>query len=114
MEFERLYQTLKLSVEEADARMCSHETQLSEMKNQADSQLEKLSTQISLQMQQKTEFSDLETLAHKIHAKADHNKVQELLGELRNEMVSQISVVKKDVKKKAIKKKGEVEINVKE
>ena len=65
-------------------------------------------------MQQKTEFSDLETLAHKIHAKADHNKVQELLGELRNEMVSQISVVKKDVKKKAIKKKGEVEINVKE
>lgn len=29
-------------------------------------------------------------------------------------MVSQISVVKKDVKKKAIKKKGEVEINVKE
>ena len=114
MEFERLYQTLKLSVEEADARMSSHETQLSEMKNQADSQLEKLSTQISLQMQQKTEFSDLETLAHKIHAKADHNKVQELLGELRNEMVSQISVVKKDVKKKAIKKKGEVEINVKE
>lgn len=114
MEFERLYQTLKLSVEEADARMSSHETQLSEMKNQADSQLEKLSTQISLQMQQKTEFSDLETLAHKIHAKADHNKVQELLGELRNEIVSQISVVKKDVKKKAIKKKGEVEINVKE
>ena len=75
MEFERLYQTLKLSVEEADARMSSHETQLSEMKNLADSQLEKLSTQISLQMQQKTEFSDLETLAHIIHAKADHNKV---------------------------------------
>ena len=50
--------------------------------------MEKLSTQISLQMQQKTEFSDLETLAHKIHAKADHNKVQELLGELRNEVVS--------------------------
>jgi len=65
-------------------------------------------------LQQKTEFADLETLAHKLHVKVDHSNLQELLGELRNEMVNQITNMKKDVKKKAAKKKGDLEVNVKE
>ena len=53
-------------------------------------------------------------MAHKLHAKADFDKVQELIQEMKAEMVSQISNVKKDVKKKVVKKKAETDISVKE
>ena len=69
---------------------------------------------MSLKLQQKPEFVDIETLAQKIHAKADYDKLQDLVGELRNEMVSQITNVKKDAKKKATKKKGDIEVSVRE
>jgi len=40
MELERLYNALKQSVEESDARMTSHETQLSELKNGFESKVD--------------------------------------------------------------------------
>ena len=55
-------------------------------------------------MQQKTEFQDLEAVAHKLHAKADFEKVQELVGLLKTEMVAQVAAVKKEAKKKTVKK----------
>jgi len=51
MELERFYNTLKLSMEESDARMASHETQLRELKNSSDSLFEKLQTQLNLRLQ---------------------------------------------------------------
>ena len=74
-ELERLYNTLKLSMEEADARMSAQESQLNDLRNQATSSIDKLSTQLNLQMQGKTEYNDLEQLSHKLHAKADFDKV---------------------------------------
>ena len=50
MELERLYSTLKISMEEADARMSAHETMLSELKNFSESSVEKLASQMSLQL----------------------------------------------------------------
>ena len=44
MELERLYSALKTSMEEADARMCTHETMISEIKNLADNSVEKMAS----------------------------------------------------------------------
>ena len=49
-----------------------------------------------------------------MHAKVDFEKVQDLFGELRNETIAQIAGVKKELKKKTIKKKGEAEVSVRE
>ena len=48
MEIERLYSALKTSMEEADARMCAHETQISEIRNIAETHVEKVTSLISL------------------------------------------------------------------
>ena len=85
--------------------MSSHETQLSELQNFIDASVSKLSSQLNLSLQQKTEFSDLETMAHQLNNKLDYDKFQELVAELKQQMVLEISNVKKDVKKKAVKKK---------
>ena len=69
---------------------------------------------MNLQLQQKTEFADLEAVAHKIHAKADYDRVTELLGELKSEVVTQLTGVKKDMKKKTTKKKADIENSVRE
>ena len=114
IELERLYSALKLSSEETDARLSVHETKLSELRNSLESSLDKLATQLNLKLQQKTEFSDLETIAHKMHAKVDFEKVQDLFGELRTETIAQIAGVKKELKKKTMKKKGEAEVSVRE
>ena len=88
IELERLYNALKTSMEEADARMCSHETQMSELRNQVDSHVEKVSSIVSLQLQSKIEFSDLEDLKHQLYAKVDFEKLQELMVEMKSEMVN--------------------------
>ena len=113
MELERLYNALKTGMEEADARMCSHETQISELRNQVDTTVEKVTSMVSLQLQSKIEFSDLESLNHQLHAKVDFEKVQELMVQLKTEMVSQLAGVKKDVKKKA-SKKSEINLTTRE
>ena len=48
---------------------------MSEIRNQADAQIEKLHSQLNLALQAKTSFEDLETVVHKLHAKADYDKV---------------------------------------
>lgn len=60
------------------------------------------------------EFGDIEALAHKLHTKVDFEKVQELMADMKSEVVTQITNVKKDVKKKAVKKKGDIEISVRD
>ena len=69
---------------------------------------------MNVQLQAKTDFSDLEAVAHKLHAKADFEKVQDLLSQLKAEVVSQLTGVKKEVKKKTIKKKTDIENSVRE
>ena len=54
--------------------MSSHETQLSELQNFIDASVSKLSSQLNLSLQQKTEFSDLETMAHQLNNKLDYDK----------------------------------------
>lgn len=114
MELERLYNALKQSVEESDARMTSHETQLSELKNSFESKVDQANSKLNLQLKQKVEFGDIEALAHKMHTKVDFEKVQELMADMKSEVVTQITNVKKDVKKKAVKKKGDIETSVRE
>ena len=48
-------------------------------------------------------------MAHKLHAKADFEKVQELVGQIQQEVVTQIQNVKKETKKKATKKNEDLE-----
>ena len=60
------------------------------------------------------EFEDIEALAHKLHTKVDFEKVQELMADMKSEVVTQITNVKKDVKKKAVKKKGDIETSVRD
>ena len=99
-ELEHLYNALKMNQQEADARLMAHETQMSELRNFAESSAEKLTSQLNLSLQAKTEFADLEALAHRLNSKVDFERVQELIGDLKSEIVSQLSTVKKDVKKK--------------
>ena len=89
--------------------MSIYETRLSEVKNEVESSLDKLRSSITLSMQQKTEFQDLEAIAHKLHEKVDHEKLQELVGEMRSDINSQLTTVKKELKKKQIKKKEDVD-----
>ena len=87
---------------------------MSELKNFAESSAEKLTTQLNLSLQAKTEFTDLNNLAHQLSSKVDFDRLQELMNELKSEVVSQLSVVKKDVKKKQTKKKADVENSIRE
>ena len=48
-------------------------------------------------------------MAHKLHAKADFEKVQELVGQIQQEVVTQVQNVKKETKKKATKKNEDLE-----
>lgn len=49
-----------------------------------------------------------------MHTKVDFEKVQELMADMKSEVVTQITNVKKDVKKKAVKKKGDIETSVRD
>ena len=40
-----------------------------------------------MQLQHKPDFSDLEAIAHKFHTKVDYEKVQELFGTMRKEIL---------------------------
>ena len=48
-------------------------------------------------------------MAHKLHAKADFEKVQELVGQIQQEVVTQVQNVKKETKKKTTKKNEDLE-----
>ena len=48
-------------------------------------------------MAAKIEITQLDKLTHQLHAKADQEQMQELLGQVKTELAG----VKKDVKKKA-------------
>ena len=48
---------------------------------------------------------DLESI---LHNKADTDRMQELIRELKDEVLSQLKVTKKEMKKKEVKKKTEV------
>ena len=89
--------------------MAAFETKFSELQNESESNVEKLRSQITMALQQKTEFQDLEAVAHKLHAKADFEKVQELVGQIQQEVVTQIQNVKKETKKKTNKKNEDLE-----
>ena len=49
-----------------------------------------------------------------MHAKADFDRVQELISEVKSELNTQLAGVKKEVKKKTIKKKKDADVSVKE
>lgn len=62
--------------------------------------LKNLATDVTQILQQKPEFSDLEAIAHKIHSKADNDKVQDLFGALKKEIVDTLTKIKKEQAKK--------------
>lgn len=99
-ELERLYTALKTSMEEVDGRMSSHESQMSEIRNQLDAQVHKIHSMVSLQLQSKIQREDLESIVHELHAKVDFDKVQDLISQMKQEMVGQLATVKKEVKRK--------------
>ena len=85
---EKLLNLVKQSSLENDERLAAFETKISELQNEAEAGVEKLRSQITIALQQKTEFQDLEAVAHKLHAKADFEKVQELVGLLKAEVIA--------------------------
>lgn len=60
--------------------------------------VEDLAQSLHIALQQKPDFSDLEAIAHKLHAKVEHEKVQDLFTVLRKEVLDQIAKIKKDAK----------------
>ena len=65
---------------------------------------EQLKSLLNMNLQQKVDYRDLDTLTHSLHGKADLEKVQELVSHLRSELVTQLSLIKKDVSLKTKKK----------
>ena len=101
-ELERLTNQLKSSNEEATARMTAQESQISELRNFADTSISQLTNQLNMQLQQR---EDLEAI---LHSKADSEQMQQLIKELKGEVLSQLKLTKKELKKKTSKKKEEV------
>ena len=83
------------------------ETQIGEVRTWADTSIEKIKSQLNKQMAAKIEITQLDKLTHQLHAKADQEQMQELLGQVKTELAG----VKKDVKKKAQKKKTAADIS---
>jgi hypothetical protein len=52
----------------------------------------------------KADFRDLDNMTHILSGKADLSKVQELVTALKNEVVNQITTLKKDLSTKAKKR----------
>ena len=48
-------------------------------------------------------------MAHKLNTKADFQKVQDLVTQMKTEVVSQLTEVKKEAKKKAVQKKSDIQ-----
>lgn len=69
-------------------------------------QNDQMKSLLSLNLQNKADFRDLDTLSHAIIGKADTAKVQELVQQLRNDLLSQLNQIKKDMAAK-VKKKEE-------
>ena len=62
---------------------------------------------LKIAMQQKPDFSDLEAIAHKLHSKAEFDKVENLFSQLRKEILDQLSKFKKESKANKLKTKQE-------
>ncbi len=67
-----------------------------------------------MNLQQKVEFRDIDQISHQLHTKADVEKVQELVSQLRQELVTQLTSIKKDVTSKTKKKDEELKKKKKE
>ena len=61
-----------------------------------------------MNLQQKVDYKDLDHLSHNLHAKADVEKVQELVSQLRSEVLSQLQTMKKDTNSKTKKKEEDL------
>ena len=69
---------------------------------------EQLRTLLSTSLQQKVDFRDLDGFSHQLHAKADVERVQDLVGQLRAEVLGQLQQIKKEQTGKARKKEEEL------
>lgn len=56
----------------------------------------------------------MEAVARKLQEKADFEKVQAMQGELRAELSEQMAAVRKEAKKKAVKKKQDADLTARE
>lgn len=76
-------------------------------------QTDQLKSLVTLNMSQKQEqIRELDNLGHSLSQKADILKVQELVGSLKTELVSQLSGIKKDMGTSAKKKEQDLKIKV--
>ncbi|CDW81229.1 UNKNOWN [Stylonychia lemnae] len=66
----------------------------------AISQVDQIKSLVNMNLTQKVDYRDIDNINHQIHNKADIEKVQELVTSLRNEVVAQLTQIKKDVKQK--------------
>lgn len=61
-----------------------------------------------MNIQQKVDYRDLDQVNYSLHAKADIEKVQELVGQLRSEIINQLTSIKKETTGKTKKKEEEL------
>ena len=109
VEIEKLYKSLQSCIQDADDRFGRVDTQLSIIRNDRDEGIDKLRSEFAQVMHHKPDFSDLEAIAHKMHTKADFEKVQDLFSTVKQEVVSQLNKIKAESKKKATKKSADLE-----
>ena len=70
-------------------------------------QTDQIKSLVNLNLTQKADFRDVDNLSHGLSQKADVGKVQELVTAIRNELVSSVSSLKKELSGKAKKNQSE-------
>ena len=114
VEVERLIQQVNNDRFELERRFGDLERQLQLAQREAQSQVEQVKSVVTMNLQQKVEFRDIDQISHHLHTKADVEKVQELVSQLRQELVTQLTSIKKDVTSKTKKKDEELKKKKKE
>lgn len=61
-----------------------------------------------MNLSQKVDYRDIEQLTHQLHGKVDNDRVQDLVSQLRNEVLTQLGSIKKDVTSKTKKKDEDI------
>ena len=105
--FEKTVNQINIERYDLDKRLNEVERYIQNVSKENTHDIEQTRQVINMNLSQKVEFKDLDQVQRYILKKADIEKVQELVAELRKEIVTQVKDMKKEITLK--KKKNEVD-----
>lgn len=89
-----------------EKRLIDFERQIQAIHKASTTEIDQIKSIVNMNLSQKVDYRDLDEVSHQLHTKVDIDKVQDLVSQLRNEVLSQLATIKKDAQSK-IKKKEE-------